>query len=708
MTTAATKILTVGSAAGSIRDLFSKIKAIDAKYGKFDLVLCTGDFFGPLKDAGDETKEEDDISLLLSGSLEAPLECYVMQGDQPLPAKVVEKFAKTGGELCKNVFLMSMFSSFPFFVSIEHVRTGKSGIITTANGLRIACLGGTYDPAIFGSAEAAPGFMSPFFSYHTIDRLLSNTLVKSSNSSQKSYSSLASIQASASSSQLVDILLTNVWPISISNLSSVPLPDPQLRSIGAPPLNEVIRKIKPRYHFAAGPSRFWEREPYAWEDEEGRVSRFVSLGAFGGVPVEGKKQRWFYAFNISPIVAATTPAALHTNLTKNPFLESAPRPFKRPLEDGGSGENFIFGNNVQQPAKRSRTGSISRSHGYSKVNQENLLQGTSAGDANLRRQDPSCFHFINDCPERTKPPDDYICKICNEVGHFVRDCPTRDARGDTGGKKPKPGYVCRACGSEGHYLDDCLVANQRPPQGERRGGKRGPPKEISTDECWFCLSNPNLAKHLIVAIGSECYVTLPKGQIIPTQSAADHVDVPGGGHVLIVPITHYPTYSTIPPDLAPPILDETEKFKAALTAMYAKYGTVPVIFEVGRLSAKGGHAHVQAVPVPVRLKDKIEETFIKEGRPLGIDFEDDADAALASCANGRGSYFKVDLPDGRKMVHLIKDRVPFSIQFGRQALVSLLGTPDRMDWKACMLSEEQDRADAQEFKSAFAPYNPEL
>lgn len=67
-------------------------------------------------------------------------------------------------------------------------------------------------------------------------------------------------------------------------------------------------------------------------------------------------------------------------------------------------------------------------------------------------------------------------------------------------------------------------------------------------------------KHLIVAIGTECYVTLPKGQIIPTQSAANKVDVPGGGHVLIVPITHYPTYSTIPPDLAPPIVEETIQY----------------------------------------------------------------------------------------------------------------------------------------------------
>jgi hypothetical protein len=36
---------------------------------------------------------------------------------------------------------------------------------------------------------------------------------------------------------------------------------------------------------------FWEREPFVWDEEEARVSRFVSLGAFGGEPTAGKKQR---------------------------------------------------------------------------------------------------------------------------------------------------------------------------------------------------------------------------------------------------------------------------------------------------------------------------------------------------------------------------------------------------------------------------------
>jgi hypothetical protein len=32
--------------------------------------------------------------------------------------------------------------------------------------------------------------------------------------------------------------------------------------------------------------------------------------------------------------------------------------------------------------------------------------------------------------------------------------------------------------------------------------------------------------------------------------------------------------------------------------------------------------------------------------------------------------------------------------------------PQRYDWKACMLSEEEDRTDAEEFKKAFTPFDP--
>jgi hypothetical protein len=125
-----------------------------------------------------------------------------------------------------------------------------------------------------------------------MERLLSNAMAKSS--SKQNYTSLSAIQSSTANSQHIDIFLSNVWPTAISRLSSVPLPDPQLASSGAPPLDEVIPKIQPRYHFAAAggsPPKFWEREPFVWDGEEARVTRFVSLGGFGNEAGAGKKQR---------------------------------------------------------------------------------------------------------------------------------------------------------------------------------------------------------------------------------------------------------------------------------------------------------------------------------------------------------------------------------------------------------------------------------
>jgi hypothetical protein len=110
------------------------------------------------------------------------------------------------------------------------------------------------------------------------------------------------------------------------------------------------------------------------------------------------------------------------------------------------------------------------------------------------------------------------------------------------------------------------------------------------------------------------------------------------------------------------------RYKTALRGLFAKHGAVVLFYEVARLSTKGGHAHVQAVPIPISLQNKVEDAFLKEGRALGIDFEQDSDGALEACASGTRSYFRVDLPDGRKLVHLMKDHVPFSVQFGRCVL----------------------------------------
>lgn len=39
-------------------------------------------------------------------------------------------------------------------------------------------------------------------------------------------------------------------------------------------------------------------------------------------------------------------------------------------------------------------------------------------------------------------------------------------------------------------------------------------------------------------------------------------------------------------------------------------------------------------------------------------------------------------------------------------MASLLGTPDRADWKACVRSDAEEKGDCQRFKAAFKKFDP--
>lgn len=85
---------------------------------------------------------------------------------------------------------------------------------------------------------------------------------------------------------------------------------------------------------------------------------------------------------------------------------------------------------------------------------------------------------------------------------------------------------------------------------------------------------------------------------------------------------------------------------------------------MARLTGKGGHAHVQVVPIPDSFSaDDVEAAFRSHGERVGIMFEENADTALESAQHQ--NYFRVELPSGKKLVHLMKLGVPFDLQFGR-------------------------------------------
>ena len=178
-------------------------------------------------------------------------------------------------------------------------------MITTSHGLRIATLGGQFDAEKYNSKNPVRWFelLGPTYSIvakeHSylrksdIQKLLAHPAITPAKSQHHKPGSLAAIRAAADSAPTkIDILLTHAIPDAIANLCPNAPPAAQLVSSFCPHLNGVVKNAMPRYHFASGVGTFWEREPFAWSGvaEAGRVTRFISLGSFGGSVSAGEKK----------------------------------------------------------------------------------------------------------------------------------------------------------------------------------------------------------------------------------------------------------------------------------------------------------------------------------------------------------------------------------------------------------------------------------
>lgn len=207
-------------------------------------------------------------------------------------------------------------------------------------------------------------------------------------------------------------------------------------------------------------------------------------------------------------------------------------------------------------------------------------------------------HYIKDCPT-----SDYVCRKCNQKGHNIKDCP--ESINDV----PPEGYVCNICKNSGHYIKNCPDRQATATRGE----------QPTLDSCWFCLSNPKVEKHLIVSIGSEMYATLAKG---PVVTSADS-QVPGLGHMLLIPITHYPTFGKIPMETQIEVVAELEKYKSSIRRLFDTYDQDMVSFEVSRESFRGmTHAHIQIVPVPKSKSDQVEKVAREQAALANMDLID--------------------------------------------------------------------------------------
>lgn len=181
---------------------------------------------------------------------------------------------------------------------------------------------------------------------------------------------------------------------------------------------------------------------------------------------------------------------------------------------------------------------------------------------------------------------------------------------------------------------------------------------------------------MIVSIGTEVYLALAKGPLTTNEVSG----MPFPGHILIIAIAHAPLSTASESS-------EMDEYQQKLSDFFSERDCHAVIWEI--CHSEGVHAHRQVVAVP---KSKVlEEEFIKGFA--------DKKMTLEKREPGKSEeYFRVVLPSGTYIATLPER---FDLQLPRRILANVLGVEERMDWRSCIQTEEEEKADASAFRNAF-------
>ena len=121
------------------------------------------------------------------------------------------------------------------------------------------------------------------------------------------------------------------------------------------------------------------------------------------------------------------------------------------------------------------------------------------------------------------------------------------------------------------------------------------------------------------------------------------------------------------------------------------------------------HAHFQVVPVPLAELAEVRSTFERNGAKQSVAFEELPAGRTLEQAVGRGFYFYVEISaeaEGgapTRLLHRVQGL--FRAQFGREVLASVLKTPKKANWKACVVSQTEETAQCDAFKTAFKHFD---
>ncbi|XP_015747984.1 PREDICTED: CWF19-like protein 2 [Acropora digitifera] len=181
-------------------------------------------------------------------------------------------------------------------------------------------------------------------------------------------------------------------------------------------------------------------------------------------------------------------------------------------------------------------------------------------------------------------------------------------------------------------------------------------------KCHFCFENPDIAKHLIIAIGLKVYLAVPLH-----ESMTD-------GHCLIVPMQHCSASTLLDED----VWSEIKIYKKGLTKMFEEMEQDVVFLETCKQLKKQRHMIIECVPLPKEVGDMSPIYFKKAILESDTEWAQNKKLIDTRKKGMRASvpkglpYFSVEFGLDGGFAHVIEEEELFPHYFGKEILGGML------------------------------------
>jgi hypothetical protein len=161
-------------------------------------------------------------------------------------------------------------------------------------------------------------------------------------------------------------------------------------------------------------------------------------------------------------------------------------------------------------------------------------------------------------------------------------------------------------------------------------------------------------------IGEQIYVAVAKGGI------ADF-------HSLIIPIEHFTCKDKLPES----VLNEIKGAKEMMRRVFGKRGEGFISFEL--FYSLSYHVNIPIIPIKMEDEQELLMFFLERAKKLNIEQVDTIKD---------GYYLAIETHSGKRLVFSITGN--FDISFGRTTVALFYKKQDKIDWKKCIQSFEEE------------------